>query len=270
MSVGRSLKATRDYMFGTVGGAIYGGAIAVLIPHSGEAALLGIAGAGGGAAGSHRRHQSQPERGHRDRRDRAAGPDHAATSIRSVPRSIGSWRSPSGRSPGFWYLSSCCRRGRTTRSASAPRGRSELIAAAHSASCWLAWRAGSTTTPCTGFRTASAAALVELNALGAEAAARTRARIWSAAPDTGSAAADHIAAAPRSRDDRAGVPGGVAARICRRGSRCRWPESAMRLSPIWGPPPLRCEPVAVLLRPRRSMKRWSSMPTKSRRCAARF
>src|SRR5258708_31670669 len=42
MSVGRSLKATRDYMFGTIGGAIYGGAIAVLIPHSGEAALLGL------------------------------------------------------------------------------------------------------------------------------------------------------------------------------------------------------------------------------------
>jgi uncharacterized membrane protein YccC len=42
MSVGRSLKATRDYMFGTVGGAIYGGALAVLIPHSGEAALLGL------------------------------------------------------------------------------------------------------------------------------------------------------------------------------------------------------------------------------------
>jgi len=40
MSVGRSLKATRDYMFGTVGGAIYGGAVAVLIPHSGEGTLL--------------------------------------------------------------------------------------------------------------------------------------------------------------------------------------------------------------------------------------
>ena len=38
MSVGRSLKATRDYMLGTIGGAIYGGAIAVLIPHSGEGA----------------------------------------------------------------------------------------------------------------------------------------------------------------------------------------------------------------------------------------
>src|SRR6201990_1534489 len=42
MSVGRSLKATRDYMFGTIGGAIYGGAIAVLIPHSGEIQLLAV------------------------------------------------------------------------------------------------------------------------------------------------------------------------------------------------------------------------------------
>jgi uncharacterized membrane protein YccC len=42
MSVGRSLKATRDYMFGTVGGAIYGGAIAVLIPHAGEVGLLAL------------------------------------------------------------------------------------------------------------------------------------------------------------------------------------------------------------------------------------
>src|SRR5437764_13271820 len=44
MSVGRSLKATTDYMLGTVGGAVYGGAIAVLIPHSSEAALLGLLG----------------------------------------------------------------------------------------------------------------------------------------------------------------------------------------------------------------------------------
>jgi hypothetical protein len=40
MSVGRSLKATRDYMLGTIGGAAYGGAIAMLIPHSGEGGLL--------------------------------------------------------------------------------------------------------------------------------------------------------------------------------------------------------------------------------------
>ena len=42
MSVGRSLKVTRDYMFGTIGGALYGGAIAVFIPHSGEMALLAL------------------------------------------------------------------------------------------------------------------------------------------------------------------------------------------------------------------------------------
>src|ERR1700753_968498 len=40
MSVGRSLKATRDYLVGTIGGAIYGGAVAVLVPHNGETALL--------------------------------------------------------------------------------------------------------------------------------------------------------------------------------------------------------------------------------------
>jgi uncharacterized membrane protein YccC len=41
-SVGRSLKTSRDYMFGTIGGAIYGGAIAVLIPHSGEGSVLAL------------------------------------------------------------------------------------------------------------------------------------------------------------------------------------------------------------------------------------
>ena len=42
MSVGRSLKASRDYMLGTIGGAIYGGTIAVLIPYSSEVGLLGL------------------------------------------------------------------------------------------------------------------------------------------------------------------------------------------------------------------------------------
>ncbi len=40
MSVGRSLKVTRDYLLGTVGGALYGGIVAVLVPYSGEGALL--------------------------------------------------------------------------------------------------------------------------------------------------------------------------------------------------------------------------------------
>lgn len=42
MSVGRSLKATLDYLVGTVSGAVYGGAIGILIPHDSELALLGV------------------------------------------------------------------------------------------------------------------------------------------------------------------------------------------------------------------------------------
>jgi hypothetical protein len=41
-NLGRSLRAATDYMMATLGGAIYGGAIAVLVPHQGEAALLGV------------------------------------------------------------------------------------------------------------------------------------------------------------------------------------------------------------------------------------
>jgi uncharacterized membrane protein YccC len=40
ISVGRSLRATIDYFGGTLGGAIYGGAIAVLVPHGSEITLL--------------------------------------------------------------------------------------------------------------------------------------------------------------------------------------------------------------------------------------
>jgi uncharacterized membrane protein YccC len=40
MSVGRSLKATIDYLVGTVGGAVYAGAVAVAVPHAGETGLL--------------------------------------------------------------------------------------------------------------------------------------------------------------------------------------------------------------------------------------
>jgi uncharacterized membrane protein YccC len=42
MSVGRSLKATRDYVLGTIGGALYGGAIAIMIPYSTEVGLLAL------------------------------------------------------------------------------------------------------------------------------------------------------------------------------------------------------------------------------------
>jgi uncharacterized membrane protein YccC len=42
MSVGRSLKTTFDYLVGTLGGAIYGGAVGFLIPHSNQVALLAV------------------------------------------------------------------------------------------------------------------------------------------------------------------------------------------------------------------------------------
>ena len=42
MSVGRSLKATFDYLMGTLGGAIYGGVIGALVPHASELALLAL------------------------------------------------------------------------------------------------------------------------------------------------------------------------------------------------------------------------------------
>ena len=42
VSFGRSLKATIDYMVGTVGGAIYTGALATLLPHASEIALAGV------------------------------------------------------------------------------------------------------------------------------------------------------------------------------------------------------------------------------------
>jgi uncharacterized membrane protein YccC len=42
ISVGGSLKATFDYLLGTLGGAVYGGAIATLVPHSSELALVGV------------------------------------------------------------------------------------------------------------------------------------------------------------------------------------------------------------------------------------
>ena len=42
MSVGRSLKTSVDYLFGTIGGTAYGAALALLIPHESEGALLGV------------------------------------------------------------------------------------------------------------------------------------------------------------------------------------------------------------------------------------
>jgi uncharacterized membrane protein YgaE (UPF0421/DUF939 family) len=42
VSFGRSLKATIDYLMGTLGGAVYGGAVAALFPQADEIALIGV------------------------------------------------------------------------------------------------------------------------------------------------------------------------------------------------------------------------------------
>jgi uncharacterized membrane protein YccC len=42
VSFGRSLKATIDYLAGTVGGAVYTGMLAALVPHTSEIALAGV------------------------------------------------------------------------------------------------------------------------------------------------------------------------------------------------------------------------------------
>ncbi|MGC1861582.1 MAG: FUSC family protein [Methylocystis sp.] len=42
MSIGKSVKATIDYLLGTLGGAIYAGLIAVFVPHSSDAAFAAV------------------------------------------------------------------------------------------------------------------------------------------------------------------------------------------------------------------------------------
>ena len=42
VNFGRSVKATFDYLIGTLGGAVYSGAIAALVPHPNEIALAGV------------------------------------------------------------------------------------------------------------------------------------------------------------------------------------------------------------------------------------
>lgn len=42
MSLGGSMKATIEYLVGTLGGAVYGGAIATLVPHPNEIGLLAV------------------------------------------------------------------------------------------------------------------------------------------------------------------------------------------------------------------------------------
>src|ERR1700757_3832239 len=47
MSLGRSVKVAKDYLIGTLVGVAYGGALAILIPHESEWALLAVLGLAG-------------------------------------------------------------------------------------------------------------------------------------------------------------------------------------------------------------------------------
>ena len=123
MSVGRSLKATRDYMLGTDRWRDLWRRHRGADPAFRRGGLAGAAGAGGHAAGFHRGHQSQPERRHRHRRDRAAGSDHAAMPIRWIPRSIALCEVTVGAFTGLaGLLPGAAVAGASARSASTRRG----------------------------------------------------------------------------------------------------------------------------------------------------
>src|SRR5271170_3582479 len=42
VTFGRSVKATIDYLAGTLGGAVYAGAVAALVPHTNDFSLAGV------------------------------------------------------------------------------------------------------------------------------------------------------------------------------------------------------------------------------------
>ena len=183
MSVGRSLKATRDYMLGTIGGAIYGGAIAVLIPHSGEGGLLALLVLAVAPLAFIASHQSEPELRHRHGRDRAAGPDDAprqSAGFGDRPRDRGHRRRAHRAcwSP-FW----CCRRGRISQIRVNAARLLELLAAAF-AELLAGLTHGLDNDALHRIQDGIGAAVTSLNATGAEAE-RERAARLSSGPDTG-------------------------------------------------------------------------------------
>ena len=229
MSVGRSLKATRDYMLGTIGGAVYGGAIAVLIPHSGEGGLLALLVLAVAPLAF----------------IAAINPSLSAATVTAVivllvptmnhanPLDSAidrlSSRSPSARSPGCWSRSWCCRRGRSARSASMRRALLELLAAAF-AELLAGLTRGLDNDALHRIQDGIGAAVTSLHATGAEAE-RERAAHLSSGPDTGPLLRTIL----RLRHDvvmigRASVvplPANVQARLAR-----RCPMSARRSSAI--------------------------------------
>ena len=182
MSVGRSLKATRDYMFGTIGGAIYGGAIAVLIPHSGEAALLALLVMAVAPLAF----------------IAAINPSLNAATVTAVIVLLVPSHEPCqsadstidrvievavGASPGFWSRSWCCRRARISQIQVSAARLLELIAEAL-AELLAGLTRGRDNDALHRIQDGIGAALVSLNATGAEAE-RERAAHLSSGPDTG-------------------------------------------------------------------------------------
>ena len=113
MSLGGSLKATIEYSVGTLGGAVYAGTIATLVPHYDEISLLAVLALAVAplallaAVDPHFR----------------VGPFTAVivvlgasgpTPTRSARRSIACSRSRSAVSPASWSPFWCCRRVRTS------------------------------------------------------------------------------------------------------------------------------------------------------------
>ena len=72
-SFGRSVKATLDYLAGTLGGAIYAGAVSVLVPHNSELSLAGVLALAVAALGPPRSDQSELRLRSVHRRAGAAG-----------------------------------------------------------------------------------------------------------------------------------------------------------------------------------------------------
>ena len=104
VSFGRSLKATIDYLVGTLGGAVYAGAIAALVPHTDEIALAGVL-----RSRSHRwRCSERSTLASAHRRSRACwcfGCPELPTRARSNLHSIASSRSWSEASPHWRFRS---------------------------------------------------------------------------------------------------------------------------------------------------------------------
>ena len=88
MSIGKSVKATIDYSLGTVGGAVYAGLVAVLVPHQSDAAFAAVLALAIAPVALLAGMSPKIRRGPVHRRDRRSGPNsHACVVARFRRRS---------------------------------------------------------------------------------------------------------------------------------------------------------------------------------------